>query len=899
MSIASFPGKIFRPPLPAEHVPRPELIAQLNQAEHCRLILICAPAGFGKSTLAIEYSEQRDARHPSVWLALDSQDAEGATFLRNLILGLQSLYPGLGRHALSLLQQKQRHQALALDQLVVSLMADLARCYDPASQPLLVLDDYHLIRGPQADRLCALLLDQLPNGFQLLITGRCKPDWHLARLRLNNRLLELGESQLRLTRDESRVFLQHSGLSQADPLWLRQRLLRNEGWIAGLRLLAMTAQESGQAASMAGSQPLIGEYLLEEVILRQPPEVQAFLDDIGVLDRFTAALCDQVRCSDQSAEIIHYLLQHQVFLVPLDADGQWFRFHHLFSDALRARHPQSREQRRAMQLRASDWFSQQGRIAEAVEQALAAEHPERAASLVQNLPLERLLAEQHVDTLLRWMAQLPVALQGSTAHLVMLHGWTLALACQLEEARSMLARLTHFLPQPSADAQRRLIGQALVLRGFIERSAGHLEQAALLCHQGLATLDDEDAGSRLMAMLLLADIDLCEHRLDNARHWARTALEMAQRIGEPLFEAQAMLMRARLLQVRGHIQRALKATNQQCQALQSLSYPRGLAVRARLTLYRGYLQGLLGNLPEAVQQLQQGIDEARDCRDVHVLPGYCLLATLQAQQSGGTAEAFDTLTEAERLMHLWDIPPVYYLGWGTALKSDIWITSGRMDLAEQWLPRLRQTYCMDRQAAPPPFFHALPALIERVYARLLWQRGEQVAAESILRGQLRQLQHSGEHLQVLLVMTLLARLLYRSEQGVEADKVVLAALALAAEDSILGPFLPLTQQTPPGLPDILSRAPASALRDTLLGMLPRVPRPDGRQVAVTLQGALSVRELDVLKCIAQGYSNQQISEALFISLHTVKSHARRINHKLGVERRTQAVAQAKVLGLLQ
>lgn len=908
-SIAPIPGKIFRPPLPPDHLPRPALVALLQQAAQRRLILVCAPAGFGKTTLAIEYSEQLSAPWRSIWLSLDPQDGEQGQLLRSLIQGLRTLYPTLGGKELELLGQQQSHQPLGSEQLVTSLLQDLRRVHNADTPVLLVLDDYHLICGPQTDRLCALLLEQLPQGFQLLITGRRRPDWHLARLRLGNQLLEIGEKHLRLSREAAAAFLDSAGLAGAEPQWLRHILQRNEGWIAGLRLLAMTAQQADHArggrhhlrdATDTQPEQLIGEYLLEEVILHQPPAVQQFLQQIAWFDRFTIELCDHVRQAQDSQQIIHYLTQHQVFLVPLDREGKWYRFHHLFSDVLRERgaseHPRERLQ---MHLRACDWFRQQGRIADAVEQALAAERPDEAASLVQHLSLDRLLAEQHVGTLLRWKAELPGVLQGSSARLVMVHAWTLALACQLEEAQAMLQRLQHFLPQPDAYQQRCLLGQALALKAFLARSAGHLEEAMLCAHQALACLDDREAGSRVMAMLTLADSELCAQHIDAARHWARSALELAQRVADPLLEAQAVLMRARLMQARGQVARALQAVAGQRRLLAGMVHPQGLPVRARLTVYHGYLLGLLGDNDEAMELLRQGIEEARDCRDVHVLPGYCLLAGMQAQMRGGDGLAFETLTEAERLMHQWDIPPVYYLGWGTALKSDLWITSGRHDLAEHWLPRLRQTYCLENPAAPPMFFHALPVLIERVYARLLWSRGEQVAAESVLRALLSQLQHGGQHLQALAVMALLVRMLYRLQRPMEAEKILLAALALAVEDNISGPFLPLLHQAPPGLVDSLARAPASRLRDRLLGTLPTIDRPDGQTIAATLQDSLSTRELDVLRCIAQGYSNQQISEALFISLHTVKSHARRINNKLGVERRTQAVAQAKVLGLLE
>jgi LuxR family maltose regulon positive regulatory protein len=371
-------------------------------------------------------------------------------------------------------------------------------------------------------------------------------------------------------------------------------------------------------------------------------------------------------------------------------------------------------------------------------------------------------------------------------------------------------------------------------------------------------------------------------------------LELAQRSGNVLFEAQVALVRARLLQARGEVARAYRLLGQQLEVLGALDYPQGLAIRARLTILHGYLAGQLGDPRAARREVRQGIDEARACRDIHVLPGYCLLAGIEARRRDGFGQAFELLAEAERLMHQWDIPPVFYLGWGTALKSDLWISAGRQELAEQWLPRLRQTYCLDEPAAPPSFFHVLPMVIERVYARLLWGRGEQDQAEALLWDCLEQLQAQGERLQALSVMTQLVQMLARSQRPAQAQHLMLRAIAWAADDTIIGPFVPLLSHMPVLVQRVLHNAPPSSLRSRLQEKLPAVS-----QVLESPQiEPLSTRELAVLECIAQGHSNQQISETLFISLHTVKSHARRINHKLGVARRTQAVAQGKLLGLL-
>ena len=902
------PGKSFRPPLPADHLPRPLLVQTLKESSHRRLVLISAPAGFGKSTLVAEYCENLPAGWQSVWVALDSRDHQAGQLLRTLIYALRTLFPRLGEPQLALLEQTHPSQALDLEPVTLALLESLAERHEQAGRAspahvVLVLDDYHLVQGQQCDRLCALLLERLPSNYQLILTSRQKPDWHLARLRLANQLVELGEQQLRLDDQSAASFLRRVGVMEPDPEWARHLLQRNEGWFAGLRLMAIAAEQaSGRARPLTLPKlpgPLINEYLFEEVVSRQPPETQAFLHDVAWLDRFNAVLADRVRERGDSASIIQRLARGRVFIVPLDEQGDWHRFHHLFRDVLRARSAaQDPSRSLAVHRRACQWFSAQGFIAEAIEQALAAERPDQAASLVQALPLDRLLAEQPVAKLLRWKAELPVVLQASSARLVLVQSWTLALACQLEEAQVMSDRLTYFLPQPDAASQRALLAQAQALQGYLARQAGNLDQAAQCCSQALQALGDESPGSRLTCMLTLAEVDLAQRRIESARAWTRSAIELAQRAGQPLFEAQAQLMRARLQQARGLVKRARQTIQAQHLALERIGHVEPLSARARLTMYEGYLAGLQGEREQALTLLDVGIDEARQCRDVHVLLGYCIKASLLGRQADSLTHAFDTLTEAERLMHMWDIPPVFYLGWVTALKCDLWMSTGRRELAEQWLPRLRQTYSGTDPAAPPPFYHALGVFIELVSARLFWLGGDQRACEQILRALLAELQHSGELLQTTQVQVHLARLLFHSGRDAEAAVLLRAALAAAAPNDYLGAFLPLVKQSPPGLPAALSGAPASVLRDRLLAMIPALPRADGRAEAASLREPLSSRERDVLRCIAQGYSNQQISETLYISLHTVKSHARRINHKLGVARRTQAVAQAKLLGLL-
>jgi LuxR family maltose regulon positive regulatory protein len=333
-------------------------------------LLISAPAGFGKSSLAIEFCEQLTSDWQSLWLGLSHRDSDPGRFLERLLAGLQSLFPGLGQEAMSLLKLRQRHQPFAFEQWLDDLLDELSLRLDPQQPVLLVLDDYHLAQGAVLDRCLQFLLNHQPVGLLLLVTSRQRPDWHLARLRLSRQLLELHEQDLRLTAEETSALLESQGTDLAGEAF-RLLVQRSEGWVAGLRLWLLAAAEQGDEAPLPvphGAEGLIRDYLLEEVIERQPAEVQTFLYETASQERFCAELCDALRDTHDSAAILRHLQAHQVVLVPLDEQGQWFRYHHLFSDLLRARPAQDLPRSLAsLHLRACRWFSAQGLLDEAIE----------------------------------------------------------------------------------------------------------------------------------------------------------------------------------------------------------------------------------------------------------------------------------------------------------------------------------------------------------------------------------------------------------------------------------------------------------------------------------------------------------------------------------------------------
>lgn len=859
-----------------------------------RLLLISAPAGFGKSSLAVEFCERLPAGWRTLWLGLSRRDRDPGRCLERLLEGLREHFSGLGEEALGMLKMRQRHQPFAFEEWLGVVLDQLSERLDPEQPLLLVLDDYHLAQSAVLDSCLQFFLNHLPVGMLVLVTSRHRPDWHLARLRLSRQLLELQEQDLRLNAEETRELLQAQGTEVPEDA-LESLLERSEGWVAGLRLWLLTMAEGGVEGGLHGAQGMIRDYLLEEVIERQPEELQSFLYDTACQERFCAELCDALRDSNDSADMLQHLQAHQVFLVPLDEQGHWFRYHHLFSDLLRANQQRYQSQPVSrLHLRACRWFSEQGMLDEAVEQALRAGQPDVAASLVQNFSEEHLLAEQNVALLLRWKMDLPDSLLSSTPRLILLYSWALALACQLDAAEDLASQLARFLPAPCAAQQQSLLAQWLSVSGVIARGRGDSVQAESYCGEALAAMPSEHYGSRLLCLSTLANLAMVRGDVWRARGLNREALELAQRQANPLFEAFCHYDRTRVLLVRGEVLRAQEEVQAGAERLRGLPVQRIYAVRARLALYEGFLLALRLRPQEARQRLMAGIAEARNCRDISLLVGYCLLAS-QEGRAGRLNEAFALLAEAERLMHVWDVPPVYYLSMITLTKCELWLGQGQIDLADAWLTRLADTYGGDNAATAPEFHPQLALHIELQRAALERRKGESEAAERRLRALIPHAQGRGAQLLGTFAQVQLSLLLYAAGREREAQIQLHAAFDLAAGGALL-PFHELLAHQPGWMSEQLLAAPRTPLTEALRQRLP--PDVDAVVHAQGLAEALSSRELAVLRLIALGCSNQEISDKLFISLHTVKTHARHINGKLGVERRTQAVARAKSLGLL-
>jgi ATP/maltotriose-dependent transcriptional regulator MalT len=832
------------PRLPPAHLPRSRLLEQL-QTQDYRLRLLCAPAGFGKSVLIGEFVRQLPPRCRVVWLSLAGQPLDGEQLLQRLADALELPVP-----------------TLPVDQALVQLLG---------RQPLwLVLDDYPHNPPPKLDACIDRLLAQPAIALQLLVSARQRPNWNLPRLLLGGELLELDTAQLAFDRAELEwmvgLLQPTAGPEQCHELWQE-----TEGWCAGVRLLL--CGDAAQAGIASGGQWL-QEYLEHELLGRLSAEEAERLCALAHLPKVSVELCRHLWEEEDGAQVFQSLLQRQAFFLPLDEQGVWFRLLPAVARLLRGRLGVATETQ--LHLRACRFFSAHGQVEDAIEQALCAGQPEVAANYLERLSEEWLTGERHLAHLLAWRARLPALLLESTPRLLCLNAWALLLSWQLDQAEACIDKLARFLPQPSALRNRKLLANCQALRGTLAalRCNNGAAEARRHCQAALEHLPDSHWMPRLLCYSTLTRLAMATSAVQSVPDLLRPALELARRKGSLLFEALLNLDRIRLLLLRGELPRA-QSLIEQSQALLARRKTTDSLVLGRLNLLQAELYLLQGRYAEAEQNADLGLQQCRDCADPFALHGYLGLADLSSRR-GEFDQAFLQLREAERQMHCAQVWRLCYRGVQLMQSMRVLARQGRWERVMPIAERIERHFSGAQPWMAPLDYPALPLRNRLLRARaLLHACGQAEQAHALL-------QALAEDCQLLQFQPLACEVaLALAETG----------RRLGRSDALAGEREARQQAQQLGLHGLLTDWPDSHEPATDTASL-----REGTPAEST--GLLSQREQAVLQLLAEGFSNQEIGSYLFISVNTVKTHTKKINSKLGVRRRTQAVMRAKTLGLL-
>jgi LuxR family maltose regulon positive regulatory protein len=894
-------------------VSRPRLIARLDQGAERKLTLVCAPAGFGKTTLLAEWLARFTAsERRAAWVSLDPGDNDPARFWAYVVAALQTIRPGIGANALSLVQSPQPPP---IESVLATLINELAALEDDVA---LVLDDLHVIDAQPIQAAIAFLLEHLPPTTRLVIATREDPPLSLARLRARDQLSELRAADLRFSASEAAEFLNEVmglNLSAADVAALEER---TEGWIAGLQLaaLSMRGREDipGFVRAFAGTHRYIVDYLVDEVLQRQPAPVRRFLLQTAILDRLHGPLCDAVTGQEDGIARLEALERGNFLVVPLDDTRHWYRYHHLFADVLRAHLlAEQPDLVPTLHRRASAWYEHHGSASDAIRHALAAKDFARAADLVE-LASPAMRRTREEATLLGWLRALPDEVLRCRPVLSNLYAGVLLQCGELETVDARLQDAERWLETtdggefPGAATTQMVVvdeGEFRHLPGMIAvHRAGHAlargDVVATVHHarRALNLIAEDDhlgrgaaAALQGLASWTSGDLEAAYRSYADGMESLRKAGYIADTIGGVIALADIRIAQGRIREAMDAYERALRLATEQG--------PPVMRGTADMHVGLAELHRERNDLDAARQHLLRS-KELGESAGFPQYPYRWRVAMARIREAEGDPDgALELLDEAERRYVSDFYPNVRPIA---ALKARIWVVQGRLDDALGWA-RQQRLSAEDDLSYLREFEHVTLARVLLAHAKS--DRDDRSIRQAI---------------------GLLERLLEAAQAGERTGSVieilVVQALALAAQGDVPRALVPLERALTLAEPEGYVRlfvdegeamrtllrhaaaggtATATAYAHRLLSSFDMPTQPTSRPAraaADALAEPLTAREVEVLRLIGAGLRNQEIADRLFVSLPTVKRHIANAYGKLGVTHRTEAIARANELKVL-
>jgi LuxR family maltose regulon positive regulatory protein len=897
--------KLYIPPARTELVSRPRLTERLNAGRTQKLTLVSAPAGFGKTTLLTEWVHSGKAPPQVVWLSLDEGDNDPSRFLAYLIRAFQEIAAHIGEGVLGALYAPQRRKVPS-EPLLATLINQINAL--PDGPFILVLDDYHLITAQPIHQALEFLLEHLPLNLHLVIATRADPPLHLARLRGRGELMELRAPDLRFTLQEAASFLNDvMGLDLA-PEDISALTARTEGWIASLQMAALSMQKrtfpnrglSGFVRAFTGSHRFILDYLVEEVLEHQPEALQEFLMRTSVLRRLTGPLCDAVTGPASSGQAtLEALERDNLFILPLDDERRWYRYHSLFADLLRQRlrraHPDLEP---VLHRRASEWYEGHGLTAEAIEHALLAQDFERAVALIERAA-EPTWARSEVVTFLGWVQALPEEVVCSQPRLGALYALALLMSTHpLETVQSRLQEAE------SGDVTGSAASEIALVRALIAAYQGDSQKSAELAQKALDQLPAESlllrslaAGAKSLAYLFHGEIPVVRQALEEAASISRQAGNVMNTVLALGHLAELSFLHGQLYAANDYYAQALEAATDE--------HGRQQPIACVPLIGLGELRREWNDLPAAKEHLRRSIELSQGCGEIWVLSGHIVLA--QVRQAQGDAQgARAALQTAKRIAARFDAMQADDLKVAMN-QARLAIVQGRLDAAERWVQERGVAERGREEALGQPdhgfYMRLIPAYEGIILARLRLAQGRPQEVLKVLKPIIAGLEAAG-WTRFLLECLILRALAYRNLGEVEQALAALGrALVLAAPEGYVRLFIEEGEL----MVELLRRAASQGIAAEYAMQLLAACEPSSRRqyaqekttpTSQPLIEPLTERELDVLHLLTTHLSSTEIAEELFVAASTVRSHIKSIYGKLNVHNRSDAVQRAEELGLL-
>jgi LuxR family maltose regulon positive regulatory protein len=892
--------KLFVPRLRPDRVTRPRLIARLSQGLGGKLILVSAPAGFGKTTLVSEWLRQ--SKLPFTWFSLDDGDNDPARFLACLVAALQQIGADWGQSVLGALCSPDRP---APAELVTLLINEIAA---DGSRFILALDDVHLITARPVHDALAFLLDNMPPHMHVVIMTRADPPFPLSRWRARRELTEVRADDLRFTGNETSTLLNEVVGLDLTPTQIAVLEARTEGWVAGLQMAALSLKSRSRLQrdkasfieAFAGSHRYVMDYLIEEVFIGQPPHVQEFLLQTSILDRLSGPLCDALTGRADGWEMLEQLDRANLFTVPLDDHRHWYRYHRLFADLLRDRLRQDVGHACSVTLhcRASAWYEGQGLAAEAFQHALAAGDSERAVHLVEEHAGSRIWRGE-LATVLEWLNALPDEVVRSRPRLCVDRAWALFMSGQVSAVEPCLRDAERGLVQRASSRRMAgdereiapLLDEVALLRLFTHYDREDFARAIELSQQALEGTDEDDLAARGFLHLNLGGAFRRGRDMARAAQAYVKAAHLCRAAGNTLVAMVSVFGLVKLYEIQGQLHLAAETCRQ---ALESagLFAPAGSQSGnwqhlPALGIVRVGMADVLyewNELEAAEQHVQQGIALGGPGGYLGLLVnGYTTLARIM-QARGNEQDALHAIHEAEQAVQKRGLPQPF-ADMVAVYRARLCVAQGNLEAAARWARTVE--LCPDDELTTLREFKWI------TLARVLLAQGRLDEAGPLLERLLQAAESDGRMGRAIELLALQALLRQASGDAVGALATLRRALALAEPEGYVRTFVDEGKSMAVLLRYALSHGIAPSYAGQLLAAF-------GESAGVQpLAEPLTAREFEVLCLIVGGLKNQEIADRLVISIATVKRHISNIYAKLGVHRRTQAIARTQELDLLK